>query len=165
MPKPKYRLQPLLDHKNHLKEEAEEALAQKQKQVRLAVEKLEELRASEQTLTNKKQTLRRDLLVNRGAQAITGMEIRRRREHLQSVGLELEAAKDAVFAQQLYIEDCKEQVAQAQRHLVKCSRDVEILNKHREKLEQRYQREADRKEALELDEIGNMLYAGKAPHS
>jgi len=61
----------------------------------------------------------------------------------------------------LLIEDCKEQVDLAQRHLAKCSREVEILNKHREKLEQRFRREAERKEALELDEIGNMLYSGK----
>ena len=162
MPSLKYRLQPLLDHKTHLKEQAEEALAQKQKQLRLAGEKLEELRASERTLTIKKQTLRRDLLP---AHAITGAEVRGRCEHLQSVSLELEAARDAVFAQQLFIEDCTEQVDQAQRHLVKCLRDVEILNKHREKLEQRFQREVDRKEALELDEIGNMLYAGKVQHS
>ena len=162
MPSLKYRLQPLLDYKTHLKEQAEKALAQKQKQLRLAGEKLEELRSSQQALTMKKQMLRRNLLP---AQAITGVEIRRRCEHLQSVSLELEAAKDAVFAQQLFIEDCTEQVEQAQRHLAKCSRDVEILNKHREKLEQRFQREMERKETLELDEIGNMLYAGKARHS
>src|SRR5262249_831880 len=144
-----------------LKEQAEEALAEKRKQLELAGEKLEELRASEQTLAIKRQSLRRDLLLSHSAQAITGLEIRRRREHLQSVSLELEAAKDAIFAQQLFIEECKEQLDQAQQHLVACSREVEILNKHRQKLEQRVQREADRKEAQELDEIGNMLYIGK----
>ena len=125
------------------------------------MEKLQELRAAEEALVTKKQVLRRDLLLSQDGQPISGVEIARRREQLTSVTLDLEAAKDSVFAQQLFIEECKEQVDAAQRHLAKCSRDVEVLNKHREKLEQRFRRELDRKEALELDEIGNMLYAGK----
>jgi len=157
----KYRLQPLLDQKIHLKEQAEEVLGHKQKQLQHASEKLEQLRESEQALVNKKELLRRNLLHSSGGEAISGVEISQRREHLQSVNFEVESAKDAVFAQQLFIEDCKEQVDLAQRHLAKCSREVEILNKHREKLEQRFRREAERKEALELDEIGNMLYSGK----
>jgi flagellar biosynthesis chaperone FliJ len=164
MPTFTYRLQPLLDQKVRLKEQAEELFAQKQKQLRLAYEKLQELRASEKALVAKKDMLRRKLLVSDRGRALSGAEIRRRREHLESVSLELEAAREAIFAQELFIDDCKEQVAAAQRHLTKCSRDVEILKKHREKLEQRFLRELERKEALELDEIGNMLYTRKAEH-
>jgi len=164
MPSFKYRLQPLLDQKIRLKEQAEEVFVEKQRQLRLACERLDQLRAAEQTLMVKKQLLRRNLLLSDGGLSNSGIEIRRRREHLQSVSLELEAAKDAVFAQELFIEDCKEQVSLAQRHLSKCARDVEILDKHREKLEKRFQREMDKKEALEMDEIGNMLYTGKAQH-
>ena len=162
MPNFTYRLQPLLDQKIRIKEQAEQALVQKQEQLRLAKEKLEELRAAQRALAQKKQTLRRNLLISHDEQPISGVEISRRREQLASVTLDLEAAKDAVFAQELFIEECKEQVDAAQRHLAKCSRDVEVLNKHREKLEQRFRRELERKEALELDEIGNMLYAGKS---
>jgi flagellar biosynthesis chaperone FliJ len=162
MPTFKYRLQPLLDQKIHLKEQAQEMLVEKQKQLRLAYEKLEELRASEQALVIKKDTVRRNLLVSRDGQAVAGVEVRRRSEHLQHVGLELDAAKDAVFSHQLFIDDCKEQVKLAQQHLAKCSRDVEILEKHREKLEERFYRELERKEALELDEIGNMLYTRRS---
>jgi len=157
----RYRLQPLLDQKIDLKEQAQRALADKQKQHRLACEKLEELRASEEAIAAKKQMLRRNLLLSENGEVLNGVEIARRREHLQSVSAELEAAKDAVFAQQLFIEQCQEEVDLARRHLADCSREVEILNKHREKLEMRFRREAARKEALEVDEIGNMLYSGK----
>jgi flagellar biosynthesis chaperone FliJ len=156
-----YRLQPLLDQKIDLKEQAQTALADKQKQHRLACEKLEELRASAEAISIKRQTLRRSLLLSGTGEALNGVEIARRREHLKSVSAELEAAKDAVFAQQLFIDECKERVVLAQRHLAECSREVEILNKHREKLELRFRREAARREALEIDEIGNMLYSGK----
>jgi flagellar biosynthesis chaperone FliJ len=162
MPTFKYRLQPLLDQKIHLKEQAQEMLVEKQRQLRLAYEKLDELRASEQALVIKKNTARRNLLVSGDGQAVAGVEVRRRCEHLQHVGLELDAAKDAIFSHQLFIDDCKEQVKQAQQHLAKCSRDVEILEKHREKLEERFYRELERKEALELDEIGNMLYTRRS---
>ena len=161
MPTFTYRLQPLLDQKVRLKEQAEEQFAQKQKQLRLAYERLEELRAAEKALVVKRDTLRRNLLVSDGGQPPSGVQVRQRREHLEFVTVELEAARDAIFAHELFIEECKEQVAAAQRHLTKCLRDVEILKKHREKLQQRFQRELERKEALELDEIGNMLYTGK----
>jgi flagellar biosynthesis chaperone FliJ len=157
-----YRLQPLLDQKIRLKEQAQELLAQKQTQLRQANERLEELRAAEEALAVKKQKLRSNLLVTADGRVLSGRELRQRRQHLQTVSDELDSAKDAVFSQELFIDECKEQVEAAQRHLTNCSRDVEILNKHREKLQQRFHRELERKESLELDEIGNMLHTGRA---
>jgi flagellar biosynthesis chaperone FliJ len=157
----RYRLQPLLDQKIQLKEEAAENFSRKQQQLRLANEKLLELRAQEAALATKKDVLRRGLLSS-GRGSLSGMDIKRRTEYLTSIGLDLEAAKDAVFAQQLYIDDCARQADEAQRYLAQCTRDAEILVKHRAKQQERFLREAERKEALELDEIGNVMHSRRA---
>jgi hypothetical protein len=162
MPVFTYRVQPLLDQRNKLKEEAAQNLFSKKQQLREATEKLIELERQAQVLAQKKNQLQLDLLVGGKPAGLSGMEVRRRYEYLGAVALDLEAAKDAVFSQKMFIEDCNREVAAAQIHLTKCSRDVEVLQKHRDKLEQRFLRELEKKEALELDEIGNMMHR-KAP--
>jgi flagellar biosynthesis chaperone FliJ len=161
MPVFTYRVQPLLDQRNKLKEEAAQNLFSKKQQLREATEKLIELERQVKVLAQKKNQLQLDLLVG-GPTGLSGIEVRRRYEYLGAVGLDLETAKDAVFSQKMFIEDCNREVAAAQIHLTRCSRDVEVLQKHRDKLEQRFLRELEKKEALELDEIGNMMHR-KAP--
>ncbi len=158
MPTFKYRLQPLLDQKIDLKKQAEEALGQRQKELRDEQQKLEEFHRQHRELTIKRERLRREVLASPEAEPLTGSEVRRRTEYLKRLQLDVDAAKDAIFSQKLLIEECEERLSEARRQLAQCSREVEILKKHREKLEQRFHREVERKEAVEQDEIGNMLY-------
>jgi hypothetical protein len=50
------------------------------------------------------------------------------------------------------VQDAKGRVEEARR-------EAEVLAKHRKKQEERFLREAQAKEDLELDEIGNVLYS------
>jgi flagellar biosynthesis chaperone FliJ len=59
------------------------------------------------------------------------------------------------------LEGCEERLAEARRDLGEITREVEVLHKHRERLEQRFLREIERKDALEQDEIGNVLYMSR----
>lgn len=154
----RYRLQPLLDQRIRLKEEAAENLSNKKQQLRAAAEKLIELERQEQTLARKKIELRRDMLAVTGAAGLAGTEVQRRSDYLAAVGHDLEAARDAVFAQKMFIEDCERAVREAQEVLAKRSRDVEVLQKHHDTLRERFLRDLERKEMLELDEIGNMMH-------
>lgn len=154
----RYRLQPLLDQKSREKEEAEEALAERQKELRAERLKLEELRRKEEQLAARRDGLRRSLLDGGGEQPVTGDEVRRRVERLRALGQDVETARDAVFSQKIVIEEAEERLENARRQVAECTRQVEILTKHRSKLERRFLAEVERKEALEQDEIGNILF-------
>ena len=132
MPVFRYRLQPLLEQKIQLKDEAAQILFTKKQRLRTATEKLIELDRQQQVLAERKDASRRGLLAAGGPSGVSGLEIRRRSEYLTALGLDLEAAKDAVFAQKIFIDECNREVADAQDHLAKCSRDVEVLETPRQ---------------------------------
>jgi len=157
----KYRLQPLLDQKIQRQEEAEKTLAARIRELAAEQRKLKELEQRQRELAVKKQTRRREILVPRSGESVSGGEVQRRSEYLQGLEADLEQARGAVLAQDLTVEESKERLAQARRNLTACSRQVEILKKHRDKLEQRFRREIERKEALELDDVGNTLFLSR----
>jgi flagellar export protein FliJ len=156
----RFRLQPLLDRKNELKEEAEKALLARQKELAAEQERLEAARRHEQDLIEKKQRLRREIMVNQGG-VISGDEVRRRVEFIRFVGQEVDTAKEGVYAQQLVVAEAETRLKAARRHLVECTRDVDVLVKYRERQEARFLRDLERKEALELDEIGNVMFTNR----
>jgi len=153
----RFRLQPLLDRKIELKEQADKALIERQRELAAEKERLEQARRHEQELIEKKKKLRREIMSSQGT--ITGDEIRARVDYIAFVGQEIDRAKEGVYAQQLVVSEAEDKVKAARDHLAECTRDVDILTKYRGKLEARFLRDAERKEALELDEIGNMLYS------
>jgi flagellar biosynthesis chaperone FliJ len=154
----RYRLQPLLDQKLERKKEAEEAFAERQNELRAEQERLAQLECTVEELTRKKSQLRRERLSSPARQPLTGHQIQQRTEYLHAVEVDLEGAKDAVFSQRMTIAEAEERVAEARRELGRATREVETLDKHRNKLEERFRREVERKDAVEAEEIGNMLY-------
>ena len=62
------------------------------------------------------------------------------------------------MAQRIDIEERKEQLDNATSALASATREVEVLNKHRSRAERRWMAEAERKEAIEQDEIASAIY-------
>jgi flagellar biosynthesis chaperone FliJ len=110
-------------------------------------------------LSARKAELRKALLHT--AASLSGREAGVRKDYLRGLEQDVEAAKDAVFSQRLVVEEVEERLASARSQLAERTRDVEILEKHRDRLEQRYRRDVARKEAIEQDEVGNMLYLSR----
>jgi len=160
MPAFRYRLQPLLDRKSELKEEAEKALVERQKEVAAEKDKLEAARRKQQDLIDLRLTRRREIMSTTG-QPLNGDELRRRVEYIHALALEVDSAKEAVYAQQQVVSEAEQKLKAARDHLTDCTREVDILTKYRKKLEERFLRDAEQKEALELDEIGNMLFTSR----
>lgn len=160
MPVFRFRVQPLLDQKIEAKEEAEKALVERQKELAAEKGKLEEARRKERDLIDLRLRLRRQVMSNAG-HPLSGDEVRRRVEYIKDLALQADAAKEAVYSQQLVVTEADEKVKAAREHLAECTREVDILTKYRKKLEERFLRDAEQKEALELDEIGNMLYTSR----
>ncbi len=153
-----YRLQPLLEEKGRKKEDAERKLAQRQSELREERNRLEDLERQETELVQRKSELRNGLLAARPGQPLTGDLVRRRADGVKLMDEQVEQARDAVFSQQIAIEDAEERLQAARRGVVEATREYETLQKHREKDEESFRREAERKEALEQDEIGSLLY-------
>ena len=156
----RFRLQPLLDLKLKAQEDAQKALDDRKKELAAEEKRLEEARQHEQDFIDTRERLRREVMVS-SAGAITGDEVKRRVDYIRFLAQEIDTAKENVYAQQLVVTDAETAVNAARDHLAEATRQVDILEKYREKQETRYKRELEQKEALELDEIGNVLYSNR----
>ena len=156
-----YRLQPLLDQKSNAREKAAEELALRQRELRQERETLDVLRNKEQELTEKKACARKSVLSPSEPGGNSPEAIRQRVLWLRSLEQQIEQARDDVFSQRIVIEDCEHKVEEALKMLIECTRKEDVMKKHRERAERRFQKEVERKEAIEQDEIGSVLYAAR----
>ena len=156
-----YRLQPLLEQKTAARENAAEMLASRQRELRQEQDTLTGLRNKEQELTEKKACARRSLITEAPTAGISTEDIRRRVLWLKHLEHQLEQARDDVFSQRIVIEDCERSVDEARQALVECTRQEDVLKKHRERAQHRFRKEEERRDALEQDEIGSLLYAAR----
>jgi flagellar export protein FliJ len=156
-----YRLEALWEQKQELKKQAETAFAARQNELREARKRLEELIEAERQAAGKKKGFRQKLLAGGGE----GRAIHNRVDQLRLLERHEAGARDDVFSQKLAVEECEERLEAARDEMAERSREVEVLARHREKCEQEFQNEENRKEALELDEIGATLYEARRRRS
>lgn len=157
----KYRLDPLLNQKNQVKQDAEQSLAARSRELTEEEKRLAEVKQHEAELLSLKEKAKMALLNPGGGKEITGEEIRRRLDHLRGVDHDVDTARGEVFAQKQAVDESQEKLIQARQFLAECAREVEVLEKHRDKAEARYVQQVERKEANELDEIGAHLFISK----
>jgi flagellar biosynthesis chaperone FliJ len=154
----RFRLQPLLDGRLQAQTRAEEALAESQKVLLAEKRTRRDLQQEQARIEDLIVTRRRELV---GNDPIAGGELEQRKDDLAALGLHLQSAREAVFSQQVVVDEAEAQVEENRLRVAECSREAETLTKYREKLEKEFLREAARKEELELDEIGNVLYLNR----
>jgi flagellar biosynthesis chaperone FliJ len=157
-----YRLQPLLDLKVKRRQELERAVADRQRELAAEKEALAELkRAHEQMKSKLAEALRARLSEGSEAQGYTlGLHT----YYLRGLTADVKSGNDAVAAQRVRVGEFQDRLAEARRQLADAAREVEVLNKHRERLEVAFLRAADRKEALEQDEMGNFIFNRRRGH-
>jgi flagellar export protein FliJ len=154
----RFRLQPLLDERLQAQKHAEEELAESQKELLVEKRTWKDLQREQKRIEDLIVIRRRELI---GNVPIGGGELEQRKEYLAALSLQLQSARDAVFSQQLVVDEANAKVEAARSRVAERSREAETLAKYREKLEKEFLREAARKEELELDEIGNVLYLNR----
>ncbi len=155
-----YRLRLLLEQKEEARNEADRQLARREQELAKQVEHLESLQRREKELVEKRERLRRELLAKpEGEEALTARAVLERSEFVKVLGVQIEEARNDVASQRSVIEQCELRVREAKRCVEEAKREVEVLTKHRAKQQERFLREERAKEELELDEIGNVLYA------
>lgn len=154
-----YRLRLLLEHKEAAKKEAERELANEEEQLREQLKVAESLRIQESELRHKREQARQNLLIApQGEQPLSAIEVQRRSGYVRELGQQIEQARKDALSQQMVIEERELSVELAKERLKQARREVEILVKHRSKQEERFAREEQAKEELELDEVGNVLH-------
>jgi flagellar export protein FliJ len=157
-----YRLQPLLDLKVERREELERALAKRLRELAAEEEALTELERSLEALRSKLVQAFRARL-NAGSQT-DGHTLRLHTQYLRGLTDDVETGKGAVAAQRVRVGEFQDRVAETRRQLAEASREVEVLNKHRERLEKGFLKAVERKEALEQDEMGGIIFNQRKRH-
>jgi len=158
MPKFEFRLQPLLEKKKNETKEALNLLTERGREVAEAEAELRSLQQREAEMAEEIRG-KRHALAN--APVTSGEELRARRDHIRAISQDLELAKDNTMAQGLVVEQARERENEARANLAECRRQEEILEKYRDKQAERFHRQQEQKEALELDEVGNTLYLNR----
>ena len=152
----RYRLQLLLDLKIERRQDRERALAERQRELAMEQSALSELEREQEKLESALSEGRRGRLIT--GIAAGGHDLRLRTEYLRRVASDVEIGRGAVSAQRLRVGEFQDRVAQAREALADAAREVEVLKKHRERLEKRFLRVMEQREAQEQDELGGILF-------
>ncbi len=152
----KYRLQPLLDLKIDQKAQLQVGVAQCQKELAAEQEELAALRLTESQLEEKLLESRRAMFGGSGGS--TGLSIQQYRDYLSGLASDLETARNSTFSQQLRVSEFEAKLAEAKRQLTECLREIDVLTKHRGRVQQRFLRAVEAKEAAVQDEIGANMF-------
>ena len=153
----RYRLQTLLDQKVEAKQAAQQALVAAQRELQTEQNELEARRREQESSADVLRRARAER-VSPAIEGSSGEWMRFRRDHIARLADEYDAVSDVVRAQELSVTEAEERLAAARDTLASRSRDVETLEKHRAKLERRFNDEASRKEAIDQEEMANVIF-------
>ncbi|MBV8865369.1 MAG: hypothetical protein JO210_08235 [Acidobacteriaceae bacterium] len=154
-----FRLQTLLDQKLKLETAARAAVIEKERALQEEQKTLLRLLENEQRIQRQILQARKEPLVT--WRTNLAANIQRRNNYLEALQQDLKSAQDEVLVQKFAVQEAETRLNNAHTHAIECSREVEKLNKYRIKLENRFLSEAARKEELEQDEIGTVMYLNR----
>jgi ABC-type transporter Mla subunit MlaD len=153
----RYRLQTLLEQKMQAKQEAQHNLAAAQRELRKQQDELEACLVEQEAAAERLQEARVEAL-SPVAGAATGEWMRLKRAHIHRLEEQNERAVSETKAQELSVTEAGERLAAARETLASSSRDVEGLERHRVRLERRFRAETEKKEALDQEEMANVIF-------
>jgi hypothetical protein len=146
-----------LDQKVRAKEEAQHGLAEAQRNLRKEQDELDACRREQEAAAERLRNARAEAL-SVAAGAASGEWMRLKRLHIHRLEDQDEHAAAETRAQELSVTEAEERLSAARETLASRSRDVEVLEKHRARLERRFREEAARKEALDQEEMANVIF-------
>jgi len=139
------------------KEEAQQALAVAQRELRTEQDELEVCRREQEARSDRLQRARADSVSPAGGGS-SGESMLLRRNYIGRLRDECDDASDATRAQELLVREAEDRLEAARETLSSASRAVEVLEKHRERLERRFNEEAARKETQAQEEMANVIF-------
>lgn len=157
MAQAKYRLQALLTIKQRMKKRAEIALAKAIKDLKEAKEKLEELKKEKEEIIERWKEARREMKSKMTAGLLVG-EGNVHVNFMRKLKEDEEAKQEEIEDQEIVIEECEERVAVARRKYIDACKELQVMEKHKELWQKKMRAELSRKEAREMDELGNTIH-------
>ena len=151
-----YRLEVLLEQKRKALEEAQRALGECLADARDKRHRHDELQVTAEMAKERAHQARQARYVSDGP--VSGEEIQRRSEEARWLEKEAGWARDSVLEQRIAIEDAEDAAELARAQVVEANRQVEVLKTHRARQEQRFRKEQDRLESVEMDDIGSAQF-------
>lgn len=153
----RYRLQTLLEQKIQANREAEHGLAAALRELRKQQDELEACLMEQEAAAERLEEARLEAL-SPVTGATTGEWMRLKRAHIHRLEEQNERAVSESKAQELSVTEAEERLAEARKTLASRSRDVEVLERHRARIERRFHAETEKKEALDQEEMANVIF-------
>jgi flagellar export protein FliJ len=156
--KPKYRLQPILDEKERLREAAVEFLNKKKDELKAEEKKLENIKEELKNAINRKDEMVQEYNEKMFAGKYTIDEIKVRKLHIEDMAFKIQEIKQAVENQRKAVARAEAEVKKAEDALIAASKEVQVMEKHKENWERALKEEEMKKEAKQLEEIAQIMY-------
>ncbi|MEW6729822.1 MAG: hypothetical protein AB1489_00665 [Acidobacteriota bacterium] len=155
---PKYRLQPVLDEKVRLREEAVKFLNKKKEDLAAEEARLAQVVEELQHAIDHKDQMVEEYNSSMFAGKLKVDEIKIRKLHIEDMIVKIEEIKQRVENQKKAVARAEVEVEKAQDALIAASKEVQVMEKHKENWLRALQEEALKKEARELEEIAQGMY-------
>ncbi len=154
----KYRLQPVLDKRQKIKEDAEQALGAAQKKVEEEQRKEQEcvqlVIQAKQRKEDAKAEMNRKMLEEK----LEVGKIRQHKDYLKSLDFEIKKAEEKLEEQKRRVKAAEEIVIQKRNDLVEATKEYQAIEKHKENWATTLRKQMDEAEQKEAEEIGNVLF-------
>lgn len=158
MSKVKYRLQPILDEKERLREDAIQFLNKKKDELKAEEKKLEQIKEELTIAIERKNQMTQEYNDKMFSGKYTVDEIKIRKIHIEDMISKIEEIKQAVENQRKAVARAEGEVRKAEDALIAASKEVQVMEKHKENWQQALKEEERKKEAKQLEEIAQIMY-------
>jgi len=157
MAKEKYRLQALLNIKMREKKRTEIALAMAIKEFNEAKERLKELEKEKEEIILKWKETREEMSkgMTAGSSIFDGTVYT---NFLKKLKDDEKDKEKEIEEQEEVVEEAKEAVASARRDYIDAAKEHKIMEKHKELWKKKVQKEINKKEERELNDLGNTVH-------
>lgn len=155
---PKYRLEPILVEKERLREAAVHFLNKKKDDLAAEEQKLADVQAELQAAIDRKAQMIQEYNDNMFGGKYNIDEIKIRKLHIEDMGFKIKEIQQAVENQRKAVARAETEVRKAEDALIAASKEVQVMEKHKENWQRTLKEEELKKEAKELEEIGQTMY-------
>lgn len=154
----KYRLQPVLDKRQKIKEDAEKALGVAQKKLEEEKKKEEECVLVIQQIKQRKEDSKAEMNRKMMEAAIEIEKVRTHKDYLKSLDYEIKKAEEKLEDQKKRVKAAEQVVAQKREDLLEATKEFQAIEKHKENWATALKKQMEEAEQNEAEEIGQVLY-------
>lgn len=158
MSMPKYRLQPVLDKRQKIKEEAEKALGTAQKALDAEKKKEEECIQAVEQAKRTKEEFKVEMNQKMLKENLEVSKITMLKNYLKSLDYAIVQAQEKLQEQKLRVQKAENVVEEKRAELIEATTEFQAIEKHKQKWIEGIKKEMEEAEQKEQEEIGNVLY-------